>query len=68
MLPGERNVKGILVDTLSLDDGQSAGFAVHCRWRPADRWGIENVANLAQLPAHGALAVVGGPTRLFARF
>jgi len=77
MLLGERNVKGILVDTLSLDYGQSADFAVHYRWLPANRWGIENVANLAQLPAHGALAVAGGPkiagasggpTRIFALF
>jgi kynurenine formamidase len=77
MLLGERNVKGILVDTLSLDYGASADFAVHYRWLPAGRWGIENVANLAELPAHGALAVVGGPkiagasggpTRIFALY
>jgi kynurenine formamidase len=75
MLLGERNAKGILVDTLSLDHGPSADFAVHYRWLPAGKWGIENVANLGELPASGATVVVGGPkiagasggpTRIFA--
>jgi kynurenine formamidase len=75
MLLGERNAKGILVDTLSLDFGPSPDFAVHYRWLPAVKWGIENVANLALLPPAGAIAVVGGPkiagasggpTRIFA--
>ena len=61
MLLGERNAKGILVDTLSLDHGPSTDFAVHYRWLPANKWGIENVANLDQLPANGAVAIVGGP-------
>lgn len=61
MLLGERNVKGIFVDTLSLDFGPSPDFAVHYRWLPAGKWGIECVANLGQLPASGAIAVVGGP-------
>lgn len=71
----ERDVKGILVDTLSLDYGPSPDFAVHYRWLPAGKWGVECVANLADLPANGAHVVVGGPkiagatggmTRLFA--
>lgn len=61
LLLGERSVKGIFVDTLSLDFGQSPDFAVHYRWLPANRWGIECVANLGQLPASGAIAIVGGP-------
>lgn len=61
MLLGERSAKGILVDTLSLDYGPSADFAVHYAWLPAGKWGVENVANLDQLPAGGAVAVVGGP-------
>jgi kynurenine formamidase len=61
MLLGERNVKGIFVDTLSLDYGLSADFAVHYRWLPANKWGIECVANLGQMPAAGAAVVVGGP-------
>jgi kynurenine formamidase len=61
MLLGERNAVGIFVDTLSLDYGQSADFAVHYRWLPANKWGVECVANLAQMPASGATVVVGGP-------
>ena len=61
MLLGERNAKGIFVDTLSLDFGPSPDFAVHYRWLPAGKWGIECVANLGQLPASGAIAIVGGP-------
>lgn len=61
MLLGERNAKGIFVDTLSLDFGPSPDFAVHYRWLPAGKWGIECVANLSQLPASGAIAIVGGP-------
>jgi kynurenine formamidase len=57
----QRQVKGIMVDTLSLDYGQSADFAVHYKWLPANRWGIECAANLSQLPARGATVVVGGP-------
>lgn len=57
----QRQVKGIIVDTLSLDYGQSADFAVHYKWLPAGRWGIECAANLGQLPARGATVVVGGP-------
>jgi kynurenine formamidase len=75
MLLGERNAKGILVDTLSLDFGPSTDFAVHTTWLPANKWGIEATANLDQLPASGAIAIVGGPkvvgasggpTRIFA--
>jgi kynurenine formamidase len=57
----ERGVKGILVDTLSLDNGVSTTFATHFKWLPSNRWGIECAANLGQLPARGAVVVVGGP-------
>ena len=56
LLLGERNVNGIFVDTLSLDFGASADFAVHYRWLPAGKWGIECAANLGALPAAGAHA------------
>ena len=56
-----RDVKGIMVDTLSLDYGPSADFAVHFEWLPTNRWGMEAVANLGQLPAKGATVVVGSP-------
>jgi kynurenine formamidase len=71
----ERRVLGIAVDTLSLDHGASKDFKVHYSWLPSGRWGLENVANLDQVPANGATLVVGmpkvkdatgGPARLFA--
>jgi kynurenine formamidase len=61
-LLAERDVKGILVDTLSLDRGLSKEFPVHVRWLGSDRWGVESAANLGQLPALGATVIVGGPT------
>ena len=57
----ERDVAGIAVDTLSLDYGASADFAVHYRWLPSNRWGLEAVANLAELPPAGATLVTGSP-------
>lgn len=57
----ERNAPGIAVDTLSLDFGQSADFAVHYAWLPTNRWGLENVANLGELPPVGTTIVAGGP-------
>jgi kynurenine formamidase len=57
----ERNVNGLAVDTLSLDHGASQDFATHYSWLPAGRWGLECVANLADMPASGATMVVGGP-------
>jgi len=71
----ERRAIGIAVDTLSLDNGASKDFKVHYSWLPSGRWGLENVANLDQVPANGATLVVGmpkvkdatgGPARLIA--
>jgi kynurenine formamidase len=57
----ERDVKGILVDTLSLDRGVTTTFPVHLRWLGSNRWGLECAANLGQLPPSGATIIVGGP-------
>lgn len=57
----ERDIAGIAVDTLSLDYGASADFAVHRSWLPSNRWGLEGVASLGGLPPSGATIVVGGP-------
>ena len=57
----ERNARGIAVDTLSLDYGLSKDFAVHYEWLPTNRWGLECVANLDQVPPRGAMIVVGAP-------
>jgi kynurenine formamidase len=55
------DVASIGVDTLSLDPGNSADFAVHFSWLPGGRFGIENMANLDQLPAAGATVFIGAP-------
>lgn len=71
----EREVAGLAVDTLSLDNGPSTDFKTHKIWLPAGRWGLENVANLDKAPPAGATLVVGlpkvkdatgAPVRLFA--
>ncbi len=70
-----RSVAGLAVDTLSLDPGPSKDFKTHRLWLPSGRSGLENVANLDQVPAAGATLVVGlakvkdatgGPARLIA--
>jgi len=60
-LTERRNVKGIAVDTISLDPGNSTDFTVHHHWLGHNKWGLENVANLAQLPPSGATIIVGAP-------
>lgn len=54
-------VASIAVDTLSLDPGNSSDFAVHYSWLPSGRFGIENLANLDQVPAAGATMFIGAP-------
>ena len=55
------DVACIGVDSLSLDPGNSADFAVHNSWLPGGRFGIECLANLDQLPAKGATVFIGAP-------
>jgi kynurenine formamidase len=71
----DRRVAGLAVDTMSLDPGASKDFKTHKLWLPSGRWGIENLANLDQVPASGATLVVGlpkvkgasaAPSRIFA--
>ena len=57
----ERRVVGLGVDTLSLDHGPSKDFRTHAIWLPAGRWGVENIANLEQVPATGATLIAGVP-------
>jgi len=57
----EMGVVSIGVDTLSLDPGSSADFAVHYGWLPSGRYGIECLAGLDKLPAKGATIFVGAP-------
>ncbi|MBI4179608.1 cyclase family protein [bacterium] len=63
----ERRISGIGIDTLSLDPGVSKTFDVHRILFEADKYQIENLANLAALPETGAvvlalpLKIVDGP-------
>ena len=75
-LVAERDITGIAVDTMSLDPGNSTDFAVHVSFLGTGRWGIENVANLSQIPPRGATVFVGvipweegsgGPCRVIAQ-
>jgi kynurenine formamidase len=72
-----RRITGIGVDTLSLDHGASTTFDVHLTLLRADKYGIENLANLSKIPPRGAIAYVGlvpleegsgGPCRVIANW
>lgn len=76
-LVSERDITGIGTDTLSLDPGNSATFDAHVTVLGASKYGLENVANLPNIPAAGAHLIVGqpklqdasgGPVRLLAAF
>jgi kynurenine formamidase len=54
-----RRIRALGVDTLSLDPGNSATFDTHKILNGAERYGVENLANLARLPARGARITVG---------
>ncbi len=71
----QRDVKAVGLDTASLDPGPSRDFIAHQILNGADIPGLENVANLEQLPPRGATLYAipmkirggsGGPARIFA--
>ena len=71
----ERKIRGLGIDTLSIDPGQSKEFPVHRLLNGSGLYGLENVAALDQLPAREFVVIVsplklkngsGGPTRLYA--
>lgn len=71
----ERKVSGLGCDTLSVDCGASADFAVHHLVLGSGLYHLENLADLSALPETGAFLVVapikleggsGGPVRVFA--
>ena len=70
-----RGIRSLGVDTLSIDPGNSATFDTHLILTGADRYGLENLANLDRIPRKGATVVVGlipyeegsgGQARIFA--
>ncbi len=71
----ERNIRGIGIDNLSVDAGAADGFPAHLVVNGADRFHLENVANVDRLPPIGAFLIVapikieggsGGQVRIFA--
>jgi kynurenine formamidase len=74
-LTKQRRIAGIGVDTASIDVGISRDFIVHQIINGANLYGLENLANLNQLPETGALVIAlpmkikggsGAPTRVIA--
>jgi kynurenine formamidase len=70
-----RKVNGLGIDTLSIDYGPSTDFPVHQYTMGHSIYHLENVANLDQVPASGAVVVAapikleggsGGPVRILA--
>jgi len=70
-----RSIYGIGIDTASIDPGQSHTFQAHQILGKANRFAIENVANLERLPPYGAVVTAlpmkikggtGGPVRIMA--
>jgi kynurenine formamidase len=57
----ERDIRGIGVDTLSLDTGNSTTFDVHVTILSAGKYGIEGVANLELIKDRPATVFVGVP-------
>jgi kynurenine formamidase len=54
-----RRIGSLGVDTLSIDPGVSAAFETHHVLTGADRYGLENLANLDRIPPRGATIFVG---------
>lgn len=70
-----RDIRGIAIDTPSIDYGRSKDFKVHQVLCAADKLALENIANLDQLPTVGAMLYVipmlirdgtGAPARVYA--
>jgi kynurenine formamidase len=71
----QRAIRGVGIDTASIDPGRSRDFAAHRVLNGADVYALENVAALSRLPPRGATIVAlpvkitggtGGPVRIIA--
>jgi kynurenine formamidase len=71
----ERAIRGIGIDTASVDYGPSKDFPVHRLLNGAGLYALENVAHLDQIPAAGTTVIAlplkikggsGGPVRIIA--
>ena len=74
-LVSQRAVRGVGIDTASIDPGRSRDFPAHRVLNGADVYALENVAALDRLPARGAVVTAlpvkikggtGGPVRIIA--
>ena len=74
-LVSQRGIRGIGIDTASIDPGRSQDFPAHRVLSEANLYALENVASLDKLPANGAIVTAlpikirggtGGPARIFA--
>jgi kynurenine formamidase len=75
LLVSSRGIVGLGIDTMSVDVGATTTYPVHLFTSQQRIYHLENVANLATVPAAGAIVVVapiklekgsGGPVRLLA--
>ena len=71
----KRHIRGVGIDTASIDPGQSRDFPVHRILSEANRYALENVASLDEVPSRGAIVYAlpmkikhgtGGPVRILA--
>jgi kynurenine formamidase len=71
----QRQIRGVGLDTASMDFGPSQDFIVHQVLNGANKYGLENLTNLDALPATGATLIVapmkieggsGAPARIYA--
>lgn len=71
----QRHIRGVGIDTASIDPGQSRDFLAHQILSKANRYALENVASLDKLPPRGATVYAlpvkikggtGAPVRIIA--
>ncbi len=71
----QRNIRGVGIDTASIDPGQSQDFPAHQILSEANRYALENVASPQEIPPRGAMVYdlpikikggTGGPVRILA--
>ncbi len=55
----KRNIAGIGIDTLSIDTGTSKDFASHIVMLKANKYQVENMAQLDNVPATGSTVIIG---------
>jgi kynurenine formamidase len=60
-LRDERSIVGIGTDTMNVDRGVDTAFQVHKTLMAVNRWMLEGVASLGEIPPAGAHLFVGAP-------